>query len=513
MGRSSQLRARTAVLRWPPFAPEPKPARGPVEPGNARPDTAIKAHRRRPARPRAAERPPRAGDRTRVEGPGPPLGPQPPPDVLVPRELPRVAGPCLHRALYAAGRRRPRPLQRTRHGTAPGDRRGSDRRRQRPQPAGARPDGREAGARDPGGGANPSHGPASRLGRRRAGLDGARPAGEVAPRPPLGPGPDGGLRSWPGRPRRSPSRTRSRSRSTRGPWRRSCSCARTCGPTTARTGSSQGALAGILHGKTPSYLSTIMPNTFSMAPRYVCDYVARTGYEPPARDAFDALAAKLDRLYRQPLPTAPGIALHGDARTAGRRARAALRARGLPDRARLVVTSPPYLRVLKYGYYNWLRTWLLGFDARRHRRRAGRRPPPRAVPRVPARGPRRPPPGPDRRRDRGRGHRRRRDGPRQALGRGDRPRGACLGGGGAARGLPAGRRRPRRGGREPQDDPPVGRAGRAGDEDGPDPGARCRRRRGAGEPWPPPICRSTGIGRRRGCARSEESRPAASGAE
>jgi site-specific DNA-methyltransferase (adenine-specific) len=36
----------------------------------------------------------------------------------------------------------------------------------------------------------------------------------------------------------------------------------------------------------------------------------------------------------------------------------------LPDRARLVVTSPPYLRVVKYGYYNWLRTWLLGFDAR-----------------------------------------------------------------------------------------------------------------------------------------------------
>jgi site-specific DNA-methyltransferase (adenine-specific) len=41
-----------------------------------------------------------------------------------------------------------------------------------------------------------------------------------------------------------------------------------------------------------------------------------------------------------------------------------LRARGRPERARLVVTSPPYLRVVKYGYYNWLRTWLLGFDAR-----------------------------------------------------------------------------------------------------------------------------------------------------
>ena len=37
---------------------------------------------------------------------------------------------------------------------------------------------------------------------------------------------------------------------------------------------------------------------------------------------------------------------------------------GRPDRARLVVTSPPYLRVVKYGYYNWLRTWFLGFDSR-----------------------------------------------------------------------------------------------------------------------------------------------------
>jgi site-specific DNA-methyltransferase (adenine-specific) len=31
---------------------------------------------------------------------------------------------------------------------------------------------------------------------------------------------------------------------------------------------------------------------------------------------------------------------------------------------RLVVTSPPYLRVVKYGYYNWLRAWFLGFDSK-----------------------------------------------------------------------------------------------------------------------------------------------------
>ncbi len=123
------------------------------------------------------------------------------------------------------------------------------------------------------------------------------------------------------------------------------------------------AITGILHGKSPTYLSELMPNTFSMAPRYVREYAARTDFRSPERDVFDCLGFKLDRLYRQAAPRTAGIALIGDARDAGARARAALRARGLPDRARLVVSSPPYLRVVKYGYYNWLRTWFLGFDA------------------------------------------------------------------------------------------------------------------------------------------------------
>jgi hypothetical protein len=123
------------------------------------------------------------------------------------------------------------------------------------------------------------------------------------------------------------------------------------------------ALAGILHGKRPGYLSELMPNTFSMAPRYVRDFASRTGFASPERDLFALLGAKLRRLARDGRPATPGIALLGDARDAGDRARAALRARSLPDRARLVLTSPPYLRVLKYGYYNWLRTWFLGFSA------------------------------------------------------------------------------------------------------------------------------------------------------
>ena len=55
------------------------------------------------------------------------------------------------------------------------------------------------------------------------------------------------------------------------------------------------ALSGILHGKSPSYLSTLMPNTFSMAPRYVREFAARTGFEPPERDVFDGLDAKAVR--------------------------------------------------------------------------------------------------------------------------------------------------------------------------------------------------------------------------
>ena len=123
-----------------------------------------------------------------------------------------------------------------------------------------------------------------------------------------------------------------------------------------------GALIGILHGRSPTYLSDIMPNTFSMAPRYVRDFVARTSFRAAERDAFACLDAKLRRLLRQGLPAQRGIALLGDARDAGSRARRALGERALPDRARLVVTSPPYLRVVKYGYYNWLRLWFMGID-------------------------------------------------------------------------------------------------------------------------------------------------------
>ena len=53
-----------------------------------------------------------------------------------------------------------------------------------------------------------------------------------------------------------------------------------------------GALTGMLHGKSASYLTDLMPNQFSMAPRYVREFAGRTGFTAPERDLFALLEAE-----------------------------------------------------------------------------------------------------------------------------------------------------------------------------------------------------------------------------
>jgi site-specific DNA-methyltransferase (adenine-specific) len=122
------------------------------------------------------------------------------------------------------------------------------------------------------------------------------------------------------------------------------------------------ALAGILHGGRSSHLSDAMPNSFSLAPGYSRRWLEERGRRPPERDAFALLGRRLAHLFRDGTPPTRGIASQADARAAGRHAARALAARGLPERVRLVVTSPPYLRVIRYGAANWVRLWLLGED-------------------------------------------------------------------------------------------------------------------------------------------------------
>lgn len=125
------------------------------------------------------------------------------------------------------------------------------------------------------------------------------------------------------------------------------------------------ALAGILHGRRASSITDAMPNVFSMAPGYTARWLAARGTPPPERDVLALLARRIGHLRREGLPSTRGIALEGDAREAGRLASTALRSAGLPDRIRLVVTSPPYLGLVRYGAANWLRLWLLGEDPAR----------------------------------------------------------------------------------------------------------------------------------------------------
>ncbi len=105
------------------------------------------------------------------------VGAQPAPDVLVPGQLSGRPGPCLHRALQQARRRRCRPVQRPRHDAAPGGGRGAHRRRQRPQSVRAPADRIEARARHAGRGGDPADPPQAGIRCPGRGMARARAAG------------------------------------------------------------------------------------------------------------------------------------------------------------------------------------------------------------------------------------------------------------------------------------------------------------------------------------------------
>lgn len=133
-----------------------------------------------------------------------------------------------------------------------------------------------------------------------------------------------------------------------------------------------GSLCGIMHGAwrrddTSQYLSISMPNTFSMSPTYVRKFIEENGLKKLDQDVFDCLRTKLARLYLDDLSGLTGKAYHLDAGTL--LSGAALK----PRSADLVLTSPPYLRVVNYGTSNWIRLWFLGIDEVGRQRGKGRK--------------------------------------------------------------------------------------------------------------------------------------------
>ena len=126
----------------------------------------------------------------------------------------------------------------------------------------------------------------------------------------------------------------------------------------------RGALLGIMHGKfrktgNTAYLSIDMPNTFSMSPEYVRRFVEKHGLKQPPVDVFSKLRERATWLLRSgPLP-GPDLRkmLQGDATKLA----SILRPAGV-NLVDAIVASPPYLGVLRYGAFNWIRLWFLGFD-------------------------------------------------------------------------------------------------------------------------------------------------------
>lgn len=110
---------------------------------------------------------------------------------------------------------------------------------------------------------------------------------------------------------------------------------------------------GIMHGSSEGYLSLQMPNTFSMSPGYIKKYIGIHKLKKPKRDAFVLLLRKLERCYQK--PKVRGKVYFSDARKLTKIKKGEIN---------LIVTSPPYTRLITYGKFNWIRLWFLGKNSK-----------------------------------------------------------------------------------------------------------------------------------------------------
>ena len=112
-------------------------------------------------------------------------------------------------------------------------------------------------------------------------------------------------------------------------------------------------LMGAMHGSSKGFLSLPMPNTFSMGWNYVKKYIAKHNLKRPNRDAFEVIRHRCKRFLKKgPLP-GEGLAIHGDVRNLSESKEIA------NNSVKMIFSSPPYLKVIKYGLYNWIRLWWL----------------------------------------------------------------------------------------------------------------------------------------------------------
>ena len=112
-------------------------------------------------------------------------------------------------------------------------------------------------------------------------------------------------------------------------------------------------LMGAMHGSSKGFLSLPMPNTFSMGWGYIAKKIKEDPekWSCPDRDVFEVLTTRVKRqLAKGGLPGS-GHVIYGDVRELDQKIE--------HNSIQLLFTSPPYLKVIKYGLYNWIRLWFL----------------------------------------------------------------------------------------------------------------------------------------------------------
>jgi len=120
-------------------------------------------------------------------------------------------------------------------------------------------------------------------------------------------------------------------------------------------------MCGILHGPSDMFLSLQTKDTYAGSVDYVRDYAEDNNLEKPVVDIRPKAMRKHEIAQEDPVPVCLGhrtSIYQGDARDL----------KGVADReADLILTSPPYMRVLDYTWNNWIRLWWLGDDRRGER--------------------------------------------------------------------------------------------------------------------------------------------------
>ncbi len=133
-----------------------------------------------------------------------------------------------------------------------------------------------------------------------------------------------------------------------------------------------GILTGLMHGKhrkdgTSIYCSIDMPNTFSMSPNYVRNFIKTHNLTKPKQNVFALLEQRIsDILHNQEndfkdlSKYKEGFCFKSDALKSSNK----VAKKYGENSVQLIITSPPYLKNIHYGKYNWIRLWLLNEDTK-----------------------------------------------------------------------------------------------------------------------------------------------------